>query len=125
MVGEKAKPYSGSIMSASRGSRARELGERRARLRRVAQARAQVRVVDEQLDELAGRPVDDHRQLVRDERLDDLRRGDHGVAAAQRHRGVPGLAVHDEAELRRALLAALEQVDAPVGVLDEVRRRPR
>ena len=50
---------------------------------------------------------------------------DHGVAAAQRHRGVPGLAVHDEAELRRALLAALEQIHAPGGVLEEVRRRPR
>src|SRR5450759_641364 len=97
-----------------------EFDEGAARGGGVAQAGAQVEVAHQELDELPGRLVDDDRQLVRRERLDDLRRGEHGVAAAQRHRGVPGFAVHDETELRRALLAALEQVHAATGRLDEV-----
>ena len=99
---------------------ARELDERRARRLRVAQALAQRGRVDEQAHELLGRAVDDQRQLVRDERVDHARRADDGVAAAQRHRRVAGLALDDEAELRRALLAALEDVDAAAAALEEV-----
>ena len=107
-------------MSASWTSRRARSTRARARGLRVAQAIAERRRVHEQAHELLGRAVDHQRQLVRDERVDDASRGHHGVAAAQRHGGVSGLALDDEAELRRALLPALDDVDAAAAALQEV-----
>ena len=55
---------------------------------------------------------------MRHQRLNDPRRGHHCVAAAQRHRAVPGSAVHDQTELRRALLAALQHEESAVAARD-------